>query len=111
VILEPCVRAEAGVLEGAGSGILPARDQRPPWMALGVAGRARWLVAGQIFLELDAGARFPLGVGPFVMFSLGQYVNCSYGGALSLSGNCTIQQTAMHEWLTLGVRGAYDINL
>ncbi|HEY5241547.1 MAG TPA: hypothetical protein VIJ22_08785 [Polyangiaceae bacterium] len=58
--LEPCVRAEAGVLEGAGGGIVPARDLKPPWVAVGPTGRARLFVAGPIFLELDAGARFPL---------------------------------------------------
>jgi hypothetical protein len=52
-----------------------------------------------------------LGIGPFVMFSLGQFSSCSYSGAASSAGNCTIQQQAIHEWLTLGVRGAYDINL
>jgi hypothetical protein len=51
-----------------------------------------------------------LGIGPFVMFSLGEYGNCSYSGALGASGTCTIPQTAIHEWLTLGVRGEYDIN-
>jgi hypothetical protein len=51
-----------------------------------------------------------LGIGPFVMFSLGQYGSCSFSGALS-SQSCSIQQTAMHEWLTFGLRGVYDINL
>jgi hypothetical protein len=58
--LEPCVRAEAGVLEGAGGSILPARDQKPPWLALGATGRAQWFVVGPVFLELDAGLRVPL---------------------------------------------------
>jgi hypothetical protein len=48
-----------------------------------------------------------LGIGPFVAFSLGQFSNCSISGASS----CTIPNTAMHEWLTFGIRGAYDINL
>jgi outer membrane protein W len=63
------------------------------------------------FVNLQLGADYKampnLGIGPFVMFSLGQYGNCS----TSLGGTCTLPQTSMHEWLTLGVRGAYDINL
>jgi hypothetical protein len=68
------------------------------------------------FFNLQAGADWRgitpnLGIGPFVMFSLGQYSNCSYSGALaSFPGNCTIQNGSLHEWLTFGVRGAYDIH-
>ena len=46
-----------------------------------------------------------LGVGPFVMFSLNQYGNCSVTGG----SNCSIAQTALHEFLTFGIRGEYDI--
>jgi hypothetical protein len=52
-----------------------------------------------------------LGIGPFVAFSLGQFSSCSYSGAASSLGNCSIPQQSMHEWLTIGLRGAYDINL
>lgn len=52
-----------------------------------------------------------LGVGPFVMFSLGEYSGCWYSGGAAGGGGCTIHDTAMHEWLTFGIRGAYDINL
>jgi hypothetical protein len=66
------------------------------------------------FFNLQVGADYKampnLGIGPFVMFSLGQYSNCGFSGALSM-GSCSIQNTALHEWLTFGIRGAYDINL
>lgn len=52
-----------------------------------------------------------LGVGPFVMFSLGEYSGCSTSIPGASSSSCTINNTAMHEWLTFGIRGAYDINL
>jgi hypothetical protein len=68
---------------------------------------------GVQFFNVQAGADYKvmpnLGVGPFVMFGLGQYSNCSSSGPNVPSG-CSIPQTALHEWLTLGVRGAYDIN-
>jgi len=81
----------------------------------GVSGNVS--TSGFQFFNVQAGGDYKatpnLGIGPFVMFSLGQYSNCSYGGAYSSLGNgtCTISQTALHEWLTLGVRGVYDINL
>jgi hypothetical protein len=79
----------------------------------GTSGNASF--SGFQFVNIQAGGDYKampnLGIGPFVMFSLGQYGSCSYGGAFGSLGNCTIQQTAMHEWLTFGVRGAYDINL
>jgi len=49
-----------------------------------------------------------LGVGPLLMFGFGQYNNESTSaGGTSTSGS--IQNQAMHEWLTIGVRGVYDI--
>ena len=71
--------------------------------------------SGFQFVNLQVGGDYKvmpnLGVGPFVMFSLGEYSGCSFSGGLSGGGSCTIQNTAMHEWLTFGIRGAYDINL
>jgi hypothetical protein len=61
------------------------------------------------FLNLQVGGDYKampnLGVGPFLMFSLGEFTNCSS----SAGGDCKIDQTAMHEWFTIGVRGVYDI--
>jgi hypothetical protein len=53
-------------------------------------------------LGADYKAMPKLGIGPFVMFGLGQFTNCG--------SNCTIQDTALHGWLTFGIRGEYDIN-
>jgi hypothetical protein len=51
-----------------------------------------------------------LGVGPMVMFGFGQYGNQSSSiGGTSTSGG--IPNTALHEWLTLGIRGVYDIKI
>jgi len=45
-----------------------------------------------------------LGVGPFLSLSFGKY------GSASQDGNSVdINQTAMHEWLTLGLRGAFRL--
>jgi hypothetical protein len=66
------------------------------------------------FVDFQLGADykfFPnLAVGPFAMFSLGQYSSISQSSG-SLSGSQDIQNKAMHEWLTIGIRGEYDINL
>jgi Outer membrane protein beta-barrel domain len=63
------------------------------------------------FANLQIGADYKatpnLGVGPFVMFSLGEYSGCSDGS----SGRCLIDNTQIHGWLTFGIRAAYDINL
>jgi len=67
--------------------------------------------SGFQFVDLQLGADYKvmpnLGVGPYIGFSLGEYSSCSVQGASS----CTINQTALHEWLTIGLRGAYDINM
>jgi len=67
--------------------------------------------SGFQFVNLQIGGDYKLrpnlGVGPFVMFSLGEYSRCSY----TLLGNCTLQSGAMHEWLTVGIRVAYEPNL
>jgi len=71
--------------------------------------------SGFQFVNLQIGGDYKvmpnLGVGPFVMFSLGEYSNCSFSGGLSSAGSCSIPNTAMHEWLSFGIRGAYDINM
>ncbi len=57
-------------------------------------------------LNLQAGWDFRpaagFSVGPFASFSLGQYQTATSGG---VSENLA---TALHEWLELGVRGAFD---
>jgi hypothetical protein len=89
-----------------------------PWVGLGFG--YEWFnlsqngvsasLSGFQFANVQVGGDYKvmpnLGIGPFIMFSLGQYSNASVGSA---SGS--INQTAMHEFLTFGIRGAYDINL
>jgi hypothetical protein len=58
--VEPCLRAEAGVLTGAGANIVAARDVTRPWVAVGAVGRAEWFFLSPLFLDVEAGLRFPL---------------------------------------------------
>lgn len=62
--------------------------------ATGVGGES---YGGFQFVNLQIGADYKLtlklGIGPFAMFSLGEYSWCSY----SPVGNCTIQGRPMHE--------------
>ncbi len=51
-----------------------------------------------------------LSVGPMVMFGLGQYNNASVSQGGQSASN-SIPNQALHEWLTLGIRGAYDIKI
>jgi hypothetical protein len=60
VAVEPCARVEAGVLEGIGANIAPARDSTRTWFALGATGRAEWAFLPPMFLDLEAGLSFPL---------------------------------------------------
>jgi outer membrane protein W len=99
-------------------------DQIDPWLGVGIG--YEWMslsmsgsgidrtggAHGFEFLNLQGGADFKLspafGLGPFASFSLGQY------GTMTLSGSGadrteSIDQKAFHEWLTLGVRGAFTL--
>jgi hypothetical protein len=64
------------------------------------------------FLNLQAGADWKAGgnlsFGPFIMFSLGQYSNFDVESpAGDFDGD--IEEKAMHQWLTIGLRGTLDI--
>jgi hypothetical protein len=65
-------------------------------------------VSGYEFLNLQGGADFKLTdavkLGPFVNFSLGQYSTAPAGDV-----SADIPNTAMHQWLTIGVKGNYDL--
>jgi hypothetical protein len=96
-----------------------------PWFGLGIgyesasmtakAGgqEAKTSYSGLEFLNLQAGLDYKLspafGVGPFLSFSLGQYssYDVTVPGMGKLSGS--IPEKAMHEWLTIGVRGAFTL--
>jgi hypothetical protein len=59
----------------------------------------------QLGLDLKAATR--VGLGPFVTFSLGKYdhVSTSFGGQTT---STDLENSALHEWLTFGVRAVYD---
>lgn len=98
-----------------------------PWLGLGVgyemanvditkgSTSASAQVTGFQFLNLMAGAEYKVdknfGVGPLVSLSLGEYSNqkvCEAGGQCV---STSISNSALHEWLTFGVQGAYDLRL
>jgi hypothetical protein len=58
--LEPCARVEVGALEGAGANIIPSRDSTRLWLAAGPVGRLNWAFLPTMFVDLEAGVRFPL---------------------------------------------------
>lgn len=89
------------------------------WLSFGVDGNNAEVTitgSGFEFLNLQFGLDFKaaehLVFGPFVSFSLGQYgdvsVDCSspIGGCGGFS-DYEIDDKALHEWLLLGLRGAY----
>ena len=65
--------------------------------------------SGVQFLNLQVGGDYrvlpQLGIGPFAAGSLGVYSDCGFTGTVS---SCSIQDKAVHGWVTLGVRGVYD---
>jgi outer membrane protein W len=100
------------------------RENLDPWFGLGVGYELMKIslsgggeegsatVKGFEFVNLQAGFDYKvapiLGIGPFISFSLGQYGSASADGAgVSVSGDIT--NKAMHEWLTIGVRGAFTL--
>jgi hypothetical protein len=58
--LQPCVRVEAGILEGTGVNVTPARDAIRAWLAAGMVARAQWFFSVPLFVDVEAGLRFPL---------------------------------------------------
>jgi hypothetical protein len=69
---------------------------------------------GWQFVNAQVGADYHaapgLGIGPFIALSFGQYKSASLSSGGS-SQSQDIQHQSVHEWLTLGVRGAYDISI
>lgn len=104
--------------------ISPA-EKIDPWLGVGIGYEIASLKAtagsqevsstlkGMEYLNLQGGADFKVspafGIGPFLSFSLGQYGSATtkIPGLPDQSGD--IPETAMHEWLTLGVRGAFNL--
>ncbi|HMJ10422.1 MAG TPA: hypothetical protein VK524_03395 [Polyangiaceae bacterium] len=60
------------------------------------------------FAHLQAGGDFKIsdavGLGPFVSFSLGQYSTFGFGDSSE-----SFEKKAMHEWLTIGARGTFNL--
>jgi hypothetical protein len=48
-----------------------------------------------------------VGVGPFLVLAAGPYVSCNS----STGAACSVGTPGVHEWLTVGVRAAYDFRL
>jgi hypothetical protein len=105
-------RSEANPWVGLGLGY--------EWMSLGVEAEGQEAVftsSGFEFLNLQAGLDFRLArhlfAGPFVSVSLGQYdevsVDCDgvLCSALGASTDTEIDDTAIHGWVVLGLRGTY----
>jgi hypothetical protein len=67
---------------------------------------------GWEYLNLQAGGDFRVGqqfwVGPYVMFSLGQYSDVESEGVSGIFDE-EIADEAMHQWLSFGLRGKFDL--
>ena len=100
------------------------KENVDPWVGIGIG--YEWLtvsessgnvsgdtsVSGFEFVNLQGGVDFKatpaFRVGPFVSLSFSEYGSAS----TSLAGSSTssdIQNKALHEWFTFGVRGQYDL--
>ncbi|MGZ3474921.1 MAG: hypothetical protein ACXWUG_11955, partial [Polyangiales bacterium] len=73
---------------------------------------------GLEFLNLQVGGDYKvapnLGIGPFISFSLGQYSGASVdNGAgstdIDFDGEAGRPKKALHEWLTIGLRGTFGL--
>jgi len=98
-----------------------------PWVGLGLGyewanysgravGNANGFSAGANgweFLNLQLGGDVQLApsltVGPFVSFSIARYANESGSLIPQLSESATVSNPAVHEWLQLGVRFAFNL--
>jgi hypothetical protein len=98
-----------------------------PWIGVGVG--YEWLninaslgsasaavqTKGWQFVDFQLGGDIKVspdfGIGPFVMLSLGQFDSVSSSNSSGHDASSDITNQALHEWLTIGVRGAYDINV
>lgn len=61
-------------------------------------------------LGLDFKILPTLAIGPFFAFAVGQYSTASVGsGAITISGD--IQNKGVHEWLIIGVRTQFNVDL
>jgi hypothetical protein len=59
-------------------------------------------------LGVDYKAMPTLGLGPFVMLGVGLFSNCTTVGS-NAPATCALQ-SSLHEWLTIGLRAAFDVH-
>lgn len=100
-------------------------QQIDPWVGLGI-GYESLNVSGPSGTGLSAtgwqyvipqvgvdyrGLMENLSLGAVLMFGLGQYGNESVSAGNGQSQSAGIPNTALHEWLTIAIRGAYDIKI
>jgi opacity protein-like surface antigen len=99
-----------------------------PWVGIGAG--YEWLHVSESLGERSVGATFSgfelfnvqagadyrvskgVSVGPFAALSFGQYKSESVtvtSGSLTADRSASIDNQALHEWLTLGVRGRFDL--
>jgi hypothetical protein len=93
-----------------------AGQQFLPWIGAGIGyewntiddGTDEATFTGWEFLNLQAGGDYKvneqLSVGPYAMFSIAQYGDGEIGGF-----SAPISDKKMHEWLSFGVRGKFDL--
>lgn len=95
-----------------------------PWAGAGIGyewnrldssdptGRVKVTYKGWEYLNLQAGVDFRLGrrflAGPFVLFSVTQYEEGELSGDFG-TGSGAIDSKKLHEWLTAGVRGRFEL--
>jgi outer membrane protein len=64
------------------------------------------------FLNLSLGGDLRVSrnfaVGPYALFSLGEYSSCGFSDAATALGTCSVPQTALHQWLSFGLRATFD---
>lgn len=105
---------------------LAPTDDINPWLGLGIGYEVLSIsesrsgqensssLTGYEYLVLQGGLDFKaargIGIGPFMSFSLAQYTDMGTEvSGRSISIEIPSEQTAMHEWLLLGIRGAFKL--
>lgn len=82
-------------------------------LSLSGVGEADATVEGWEWFTLQGGADWKLGksfvLGPFVAFGFGQYSNRKFEAPGEPATDQSIPEKATHEWLSLGVRGRFDL--
>jgi opacity protein-like surface antigen len=96
-----------------------------PWVGIGIG--YEWLTLNDVvssesghrtasgfeFANLQIGGDFQVaptvGIGPFLSISFGQYQALSVKGSGYLS-DMTVTSSEIHQWITIGVRGIYDVS-